>query len=61
MSNSVREAVGMEIFARPVDTRPGSIKNRAGFGFKKKKKPEASSGFVKNHALTQTRPDPFIL
>ena len=27
----------------------------------KKKKPEASSGFVKNHALTQTRPDPFIL
>ena len=58
----------MAIFARPADTRPGPtlmgrvlpgpIKNRVGYGFKKKKKTRNGSGsgpdFIKK---TQTRPE----
>ena len=49
-------SLGMAIFARPVGTRPGPtlmdrvlpspIRNRVGYGFKKKK-PEVGSGFIK--------------
>ena len=54
--------LGMAIFALPADTRPGPtlmgrvlpgpIKNRVGYGFKKKK-PETGPDFIKK---TQTRP-----
>ena len=58
----LQRLLGMTIFARPADTRPGPtlmgrvlpgpIKNRVGYGFKKKK-PETGPDFIKK---TQTRP-----
>ena len=52
----------MTIFTRPADTRPGPIKNRVEFGFKKKnpKRVQVGSGFYKNPAQTRTQPDPVI-
>ena len=58
--------LGMAIFARPVDTRPGPtlmgrilpdpFRNRVGYGFKKKK-PETGTGRVRV-LLKKPRPDP---
>ena len=36
---------------------PGPIKNRVGFGFLKKKTPEAGPGFYKDSPRTRTRLD----
>ena len=62
--------LGMAIFARPVGTQPGTtlmgrilpdpIKNRVGFGFKKKKTQsgfELGLGFFQNPVRTRTRPN----
>ena len=59
---------GMAIYARPMGTRsgltlmawvlPGPIKNKVGFGLKKKKR---GPGWVRILTKTQTRPDPVSL
>ena len=68
----MKSFIGMTIFARPTDTRPGPtlmgqilpdpIKNRIEFGFLKKKKTQSGSksglDFYKN--LARTRPNPVI-
>ena len=59
--------VGMTIFVRLADIRPGltlmgrvlpgPIRNRVGYGFKKKKNPETGPGFIKKtHTRPETRP-----
>ena len=44
--------VEMAISTYPASTQPGPIKNKAGFGFKKKKKTRSGTGFYKNSART---------
>ena len=68
--SEVTRWVRMAIFARLADTQPnstlmgrilpGSIKNRVGFGFLKKKTPKrvrVRSGFLQNLARTRIRPN----
>ena len=63
----------MAIFARPVDAQlnptlmgrvlPGPIKNRIGFGLKKKPRSGSGSGlgFGKNPIRTRTQPDYILI
>ena len=56
MTKIYHSYVGVAIYTQSADTRPGSIKNRVGFGFKKKK-PEMGPGRVRVLIKTRPRPD----
>ena len=56
MTKICHSYVGVAIYTQSADTRPGPIKNRVGFGFKKKK-PEMGPGRVRVLIKTRPRPD----